>query len=99
MNYSWVKFDNYRIDRDALLNRSADVTKEGRYEKAGGGNGGSNFTPLSAGRVGIVGQGAMACRLASSIVVRYSAVRRQFGPDDTGEEWAVIEYPLQVFYF
>ena len=36
--------------------------------------------------------------MALPIAIRYSAVRRQFGPneDESGEEIPVIEYPLQV---
>ena len=55
-----------------------------------------NFGALSMGRVGIVMQGAVACKLAAAISVRYSAARRQFGPDEQSEEWPVLEYPLQV---
>lgn len=33
---------------------------------------------------------------AITVGVRYSAVRRQFGPDDSNEELPVIEYQLQV---
>lgn len=39
--------------------------------------------------------GACNLKLCLPIAVRYSAVRRQFGPEN-GEEIPVIEYQLQV---
>lgn len=50
---------------------------------------------LSGGRVGITGMCVCNLKLCMPIAIRYSAVRRQFGPTDT-EEIPVIEYQLQV---
>ena len=49
---------------------------------------------LSAGRVGITSMNATNLKNAITISIRYSAVRRQFGPGE--EEIPVIEYQLQV---
>lgn len=93
----WLMFNNYRIPRENLLNKSGDVTPDGRYvspikdpEKRRT----SGLGTLSSGRIGISSHGAQYIRMAVTIAVRYSAVRRQFGPD---EELPVIEYPLQRF--
>jgi hypothetical protein len=46
--------------------------------------------------VGITGMCTCNLKLCTPIAIRYSAVRRQFGPQD-GEEIPVIEYQLQVY--
>lgn len=56
---------------------------------------GASLGALSGGRVGITGMCVTNLKAAITIAIRYSAVRRQFGPKD-GEEIPVLEYPLQV---
>ena len=55
---------------------------------------GASMGALSAGRVGITSMNATNLKNAITISIRYSAVRRQFGPGE--EEIPVIEYQLQV---
>ena len=50
---------------------------------------------LSSGRVGIINMANMNLHLAVVIAVRYSAARKQFGPNLHSEELAVIEYQMQ----
>ena len=57
---------------------------------------GAALGALSGGRVGIIGMAASNLKAAVSISLRYSAVRRQFGPPGKKEEIPVIEYQLQV---
>lgn len=52
---------------------------------------------LSAGRVGICGRVSAVMIKAVTTAVRYSAVRRQFGPDGSSEEFPVLEYPAQQY--
>ncbi|KAL1471712.1 hypothetical protein MTO96_023539 [Rhipicephalus appendiculatus] len=93
----FLSFHDYRIPRENLLNRTADVTPEGEYVtplKDPKKRFGMTLGSLSMGRVAIVG--ICTTNLIKSIVIstRYSAVRRQFGPENQ-EEWPVIEYQLQ----
>ncbi|XP_063238465.1 peroxisomal acyl-coenzyme A oxidase 3-like isoform X2 [Bacillus rossius redtenbacheri] len=93
----FVMFDNYRVPRENLLNKTGDVTPDGAYvtpindpRKRFG----AVLGNLSAGRVSIIGSCTQYLTKAMTIAVRYSAVRRQFGPSDD-EELPVIEYQLQ----
>ncbi|KAJ8976448.1 hypothetical protein NQ317_016067 [Molorchus minor] len=97
----FVIFKKYRIPRENLLNRTADVTPEGEYE--------SSFTDpakilgaalenLSMGRVGIIQESSNILICAVTIAIRYAAVRKQFAPNGDGnsnkEELPIIEYQL-----
>nr|CAD7577344.1 unnamed protein product [Timema californicum] len=91
-------FQNYRIPRENLLNRTSDVTAEGDYETSFSNPEqqlGAALENLSAGRVGIMQESVATLATAITIAIRYSAVRRQFGPDPDGEELPIIEYEMQ----
>jgi len=97
-----MTFNNFRVPRSSLLNRTGDVNEAGEYVspfKDKKKRLGASLGNLSAGRVGIAGMAAANLVKAVTIGVRYSAVRRQFGPEEEGaEEYPVIEYQLQVYY-
>lgn len=59
---------------------------------------GASLGALSSGRVQITGIGVLNLLKAITIAIRYSAVRKQFGPENSDEEIAVIEYQQQVKY-
>lgn len=91
-------FDNYRIPRANLLNRTADVTENGEYvlnDENGGSSQIMAFIALSMGRMDIINTVCAYATNAMTIAVRYSAVRRQFGPRNEGE-WPVLEYQTHV---
>ncbi|GMS95458.1 hypothetical protein PENTCL1PPCAC_17633 [Pristionchus entomophagus] len=93
----WMIFENYSCSPDALLNRGCELTDDGRYVhsfKSDRDKKSVSLGALSIGRIGIVGKGVNACRVAATIGIRYSAVRKQFGPPN-GEELPILSYPLQ----
>ncbi|XP_045475294.1 peroxisomal acyl-coenzyme A oxidase 3 isoform X2 [Harmonia axyridis] len=93
----FVIFKDYRIPRQNLLNRIADVTPEGEYESSFSEPGkilGAVLENLSLGRLGIM-QGSVNTLInAVTIAVRYAAVRKQFSNDGNGSENSIIEYQL-----
>lgn len=91
-------FDNYRIPREFLMNRTADVTPEGVYESSFKDPSrllGAALEMLGAARVGVIQENTCIIGSAVTIAVRYGAVRKQFGVKED-EEMPIIEYPLHV---
>ncbi|XP_013101539.2 peroxisomal acyl-coenzyme A oxidase 3 [Stomoxys calcitrans] len=96
----FVMFNNYRIPKDNLLSKTGDIDEQGNYSspiKDDRKRLGASLGALSAGRVNICNLATVAFTKAITIATRYSAARRQFGPEDTNEEWAVIEYQSQQY--
>jgi len=97
LDNGFMQFNNYRIPRDALLNKNADLTSSGVYKtsmKDESKKFGRMLGILSCGRVFIILKCVSNLQTAISISTRYSAVRKQFGPP-SAEEWPVIEYQTQ----
>ncbi|GFG32146.1 hypothetical protein Cfor_06903 [Coptotermes formosanus] len=93
----FVMFQNYRIPRNSLLNKMGDISPEGQYSshiKDPQKRLGASLGALSNGRVSIIGICLSYLTNAITTAVRYSAVRKQFGPED-GNEFPVLEYQLQ----
>ena len=101
LDNGWMMFDQYKVDREMLLNKTGDVSPEGEYTtpfKDPSKRFGASLGNLSGGRVGIINMANCNLHLALVIAVRYSAVRRQFGASGVGgqeEEQAVLEYQTQ----
>ncbi|XP_053675462.1 peroxisomal acyl-coenzyme A oxidase 3 [Anopheles nili] len=96
----FVMFRQYRIPRDNLLARTGDVNEQGEFVspfKDPGKRFGASLGALSGGRISICGIANVYLTKAISIALRYSASRKQFGPDDSDEEWPVLEYQSQQF--
>lgn len=95
LDNGFILFNQYRIPRENLLNRHADVTVEGKYissikdSKTGMG---TLFGSLSAGRVAISNICAKNLQKCMAIAIRYSAVRKQFG---LTHEIPILEYQIQ----
>uniref|UniRef100_A0A1Y1K0L4 Acyl-coenzyme A oxidase n=1 Tax=Photinus pyralis TaxID=7054 RepID=A0A1Y1K0L4_PHOPY len=90
----FVMFNNYRIPRTQLLNKTADVAEDGTYVarlRDPSKRYGASLGALSVGRVMIVGICAAYASQALTIAIRYAAVRKQFGPEGE-EEISILEY-------
>lgn len=91
-------FNNYRIPREYLLNKNADVDENGRYVTAikdPNEMHGKSLGGLSGGRCSIINIAFVYLTKAVTIAIRYAAVRKQFGPEGV-EELPVLEYQLHV---
>uniref|UniRef100_A0A182WDD3 Acyl-coenzyme A oxidase n=1 Tax=Anopheles minimus TaxID=112268 RepID=A0A182WDD3_9DIPT len=95
----FVMFHQYRIPRENLLARFGDVNEEtGKFESAIA-NPTERFAlsmgPLVLGRVNICSVSQTLLAKALTIGIRYSAVRRQFGPTVDDPEIPILEYQSQ----
>lgn len=91
----FIMFNQYRIPRENLLNRTADVTEDGVYESSFSDPSrilGAALENLSAGRIGIMQESCHSMSSAVAIAVRYAATRTQFG--ERRREIPLIEYQL-----
>lgn len=96
-HFSFLMFHNYRIPREALLNKTGDVLEDGSYVtpyKDPNKRHGASFGALSMGRVNITHYAVSYLSRAITIALRYAAVRKQFGPGD--EEVPILEYQSHV---
>ncbi|XP_077293828.1 peroxisomal acyl-coenzyme A oxidase 3-like [Arctopsyche grandis] len=98
LDNGFVMFNSYRISKDCLLNKLGDVNDDGKYVspiRDPNRRFGASVGLLSGGRMIVMGMAVNNLQKAIAIAVRYSAVRKQFSPDDSSEELAVIEYQQQ----
>lgn len=94
-------FDNHRIPRENLLDRTGTVTPDGRYILKIN-NPLERYTiplqSITTSRLGVIAFSAESLAKALTIAVRYAAVRKQFGSDEE-QELPILEYQLVVNYF
>lgn len=93
-------FDNYKISKDCLLSRTGDVDDAGNFIsqfKDVKKRMGKSLGALSGGRVNICEIAATYGTRAITIAIRYSASRKQFGPEDSDIEYPVLEYQAQQY--
>ncbi|KAJ8312588.1 hypothetical protein KUTeg_009961, partial [Tegillarca granosa] len=82
LDNGFLAFNNYRIPRNYLLNKTGDVSPEGKYVtpyKDPNKRFGASLGALSGGRVGITAMCVCNLKSCMPIAIRYSAVRRQLG--------------------
>ncbi|XVF52579.1 hypothetical protein PTKIN_Ptkin05aG0029600 [Pterospermum kingtungense] len=94
MDNGLLRFDHVRIPRNQMLMRLSQVTREGKYLHS------DVPRQLVYGtmvyiRQTIVSDASRALSRAVCIATRYSAVRRQFGSQNGGQETQVIDYKTQ----
>ncbi|XP_032591643.1 peroxisomal acyl-coenzyme A oxidase 3 isoform X2 [Drosophila grimshawi] len=96
----FVMFNQYRIPKDNLLSKTGDIDAQGNYSspiKDSRKRLGASLGALSTGRVNITFLAYVSLSKAICIATRYSASRRQFGPNDSKVEWPVLEYQSQQY--
>lgn len=89
-----IWFDNVRVPREALLNRYAEVSPDGRYSSLIENPNKRFFTMLGTliqGRVSVCGASISASKSALTIAVRYALTRRQFSSPG-GAETLLLDY-------
>lgn len=93
-------FENYRIPKAFLLSKIGDVDDAGNFVsqfKDPKKRMGKSLGALSGGRVNICEITSTYGVKAVTIAIRYSASRKQFGPEDSNVEYPVIEYQAQQY--
>ncbi|CAH0592213.1 unnamed protein product [Chrysodeixis includens] len=90
----YLGFDNYRIPRDNMMMKNAQVLKDGTYVKVAR-HGKATYGTMVFVRVLLVNEAAFNLAKACTIAVRYSAIRRQCSPDSEGSELQVLDYSTQ----
>ena len=93
----WIKFTNYRIPREMLLNKFADVNEDGQYVSTIASDNkrfAYHMAALSGGRVLASSNASDISLLTTVTALRYSASRKQFARKKNQEEAHILDYPL-----
>jgi acyl-CoA oxidase len=83
-----IYFDKVIIPVDNMLDRFTRISDEGQFESPIASDNRRFFTMLGTlvgGRIGIPRAGLSAAKSGLTIAIRYSNVRKQFGPENKGE--------------
>eukprot|EP00761_Pharyngomonas_kirbyi_P014036 gb/GECH01014066.1/.p1 GENE.gb/GECH01014066.1/~~gb/GECH01014066.1/.p1 ORF type:complete len:674 (+),score=96.88 gb/GECH01014066.1/:1-2022(+) len=91
-----LRFSQVRIPRDNMLDRYSSVTRDGEYRCAFSSprrHFGATLGALSGGRIGIASLALSACKVGTTIAIRYAHTRKQFSPDPRSPE----EQPIMEF--
>ncbi|KAL5556350.1 hypothetical protein UlMin_038586 [Ulmus minor] len=89
-----LRFRSVRIPRDNLLNRFGDVTRDGKYTSTlptKNKRFAAMLGELVGGRVGLAYSSVSVLKVASTIAIRYSLLRQQFGPPKQPEV-SILDY-------
>ncbi|KAJ8735313.1 hypothetical protein PYW07_006933 [Mythimna separata] len=90
----FLAFNNYRIPRENMLMKHAQVLKDGTYVKVAR-HGKLTYGTMVFVRVVLVSDAAFNLAKACTIAVRYSAIRRQSRPRPEEPEPQVLDYATQ----
>ncbi|XP_070508448.1 peroxisomal acyl-coenzyme A oxidase 3-like [Chironomus tepperi] len=100
LDNGFMLFSNYKIPKDYLLSKTGDVDDAGNFitqYKDPKKRMGTSFAALSGGRVEFCEVATSYGVMAVTIAVRYSASRKQFGPENSNIEYPVLEYQSQQY--
>jgi acyl-CoA oxidase len=89
-------FDNIKVPKENLLNRFGDIDDKGSYASKIKNPNKRFFLMLGAlvgGRICVGLAGLNAAKTSLAIAVKYALRRRQFGKDNEGAEWLIMDYP------
>lgn len=89
-----LRFRSVRIPRDNLLNRFGDVSRDGKYSSplpSINKRFAATLGELVGGRVGLAYSSVGVLKIASTIAIRYSLLRHQFGPSKQPEV-SILDY-------
>ncbi|MGM0556882.1 MAG: acyl-CoA dehydrogenase [Myxococcota bacterium] len=89
-----IWFDDVRVPRENLLDRYGSVSEDGEYSSPIPSAGKRFFTMLGTlvgGRVSVGAAALQATKVALAVATRYSAMRRQFGPEGEPEA-PILDY-------
>lgn len=92
-----LRFRSVRIPRDNLLNRFGNVSRDGKYTStlpSINKRFAATLGELVGGRVGLAYSSNGVLKIATTIAVRYSLLRQQFGPPNQAEI-SILDYQSQ----
>ncbi|GBP29031.1 Probable peroxisomal acyl-coenzyme A oxidase 1 [Eumeta japonica] len=89
----FLEFQNYRVPRKAMLMKNAKVLKDGTYVKPA--NEKLTYGTMVYVRVSLVSEVALHLAKATTIAIRYSAVRRQSKLKLDEPELQILDYTTQ----
>ncbi|XP_021752742.1 acyl-coenzyme A oxidase 2, peroxisomal-like [Chenopodium quinoa] len=92
-----LRFRSVRIPRDNLLNRFGDVSRDGKYTSSLptiNKRFAATLGELVGGRVGLAYSSVGVLKIVSTIAIRYSLLRQQFGPPKQPEV-SILDYQSQ----
>ncbi|KAA0036009.1 hypothetical protein IC582_017111 [Cucumis melo] len=92
-----LRFRSVRIPRDNLLDRFGQVSRDGKYKSSLPSINkrfAATLGELVGGRVGLAYSSASVLKIASTIAIRYSLLRQQFGPPKQPEV-SILDYQSQ----
>ena len=90
----FCRFERVRIPRMQMAMRHARLSRAGEYTTSGSVARDVLYSTMTLVRAEIVGNCGNALAQASTVAIRYSAVRRQ-GFADGGHETIVLDYAMQ----
>lgn len=93
----YLSFNQVRIPRTNMLMRYAKLDKEGKYSKVGGDQAKVVYATMVHVRAAIVQMCFLFLSKSTTIAIRYSQQRRQFGSDANGLELPVLSYSSQQY--